>query len=104
MNELISKESLLKEIDELIAQYNWKDDGIIMDTLDCVRDMTFDHPTAYDIDKVVEEVKHLIAFEFNWLRAIMDEEGRITYGSLDIAEQGMREILRLIKKGGVEDD
>ena len=55
-NELISKESLLKEIDEMIAQYNWKDDGIIMDTLVCVRDMVFDHPTAYDVNKVIEQL------------------------------------------------
>lgn len=56
-DELISKKSLLKEIDELIAQYNWKDDGIIMDILDCVRDMVFDHPTAYDLNKVIEKLE-----------------------------------------------
>ena len=56
-NELISKKSLLKEIDEVIAQYNWKEYGIIMDTLDCVRDMVFDHPIAYDIDRVIEQLE-----------------------------------------------
>jgi len=56
-NELISKKSLLKEIDEVIAQYNWKEYGIIMDTLDCVRDMVFDHPIAYDTDKVIEQLE-----------------------------------------------
>ena len=57
MNELISKKSLLKDLDEVIAQYNRKDDGIIMDTLDNVRDMIFDHPTAYDIDKAIEQLE-----------------------------------------------
>ena len=56
-DELISKKSLLKEIDELIAQYNWEEYGIIMDILVCVRDMIFDHPTAYDIDEVIEQLE-----------------------------------------------
>ena len=56
-DELICKKSLLKEIDEVIAQYNWKEYGIIMDTLDCVRDMVFDHPIAYDIDRVIEQLE-----------------------------------------------
>lgn len=58
-NELISKKSLLKDLDEVIAQYNRKDDGVIMDTLDNVRDMIFDHPTAYDVDKVIEQLEEL---------------------------------------------
>ena len=58
-DELISKKSLLKEIDEVIAQYNWVDDGVIMDILVCVRDMVFDHPIAYDIDKVIEQLEEL---------------------------------------------
>ena len=58
-NELISKESLLKEIDEVIAQYNWADDGVIMDILECVRDMVFDHPIAYYIDGVIEQLEEL---------------------------------------------
>ena len=56
-DELISKKSLLKEIDELIAQYNWEEYGIIMDILECVRDMVFDHPIAYDIDRVIERLE-----------------------------------------------
>lgn len=56
-DELISKKSLLKDLDSVIAQYNWKDDGVIMDILTCVRDMVFDQPTAYDIDKVVEKLE-----------------------------------------------
>ena len=32
-NELISKELLLKEVDEVIAQYNWAEDGVIMNHL-----------------------------------------------------------------------
>ena len=59
-------------------------------------------PTAYDIDKVIEEAEHRIEFEFNWLRAILDEEGRITYGCLDIAEEGTKEIIKVIKAGEQE--
>ena len=55
-NELISKKSLLKEIDEVIAQYNWKE-YVILDILHCARDMVFDQPTAYDIDKVIEQLE-----------------------------------------------
>ena len=54
--ELISKKSLLKEIDEVIAQYNWKE-YVILDILHCARDMVFDQPTAYDIDKVIEQLE-----------------------------------------------
>ena len=56
-NYLISKELFLKEIDEVIAQYNWEDDGVIMDILECVRDMVFDHPIAYYIDEVIEQLE-----------------------------------------------
>lgn len=61
-----------------------------------------DIPTAYDIDKVIEEAEHRIEFEFNWLRAILDEEGRISYGCLDIAEEGTKEIIKVIKEGEQE--
>ena len=55
-DELISKKSLLKEIDEVIAQYNWEE-YVILDILHCARDMVFDQPTAYDIDKVIEQLE-----------------------------------------------
>lgn len=57
-NDLISRKELLSNIDEVIAQYNWEDDGVIMDILTCVRDMVFDHPTAYDIDEVVKQLEN----------------------------------------------
>ena len=82
-DELISKKSLLKEIDEVMAQYNWEDDGVIMDILVCVRDMVFDHPIAYDIDRVIEQ-----------LEEIFDRWG-LDKGKKDI-------ILEIVKKGGVE--
>lgn len=56
-NELISKELLLKEVDEVIAQYNWAEDGVIMDILMCIRDMVFDQPTAYDTDNKVRQLE-----------------------------------------------
>ena len=82
-DELISKKSLLKEIDEVIAQYNWADDGVIMDILECVRDMVFDHPTAYDIDRVIEQ-----------LEETFDRWG-LDKGKKDI-------MLEIVKRGGAE--
>ena len=58
-DELISKELFLKEVDEVIAQYNWAEDGVIMDILMCIRDMVFDQPTAYDIDKIVKQLEEV---------------------------------------------
>ena len=55
-DDLISKKALLKEIDEVIAQYNWKE-YVILDILHCARDMVFDQPIAYDIDKVIEQLE-----------------------------------------------
>ena len=58
-DELISKELLLKEVDEVIAQYNWAEDGVIMDTLMCIRDMVFDQLIAYDLEYVIEQLEEL---------------------------------------------
>ena len=56
-NDLISSESLLKDIDEVIEQYSYEKDGAaVMDALTCVRDMVSYMP-AYDTDKVVEQLK-----------------------------------------------
>ena len=82
-DELISKKSLLKEIDELIAQYNWEEYGIIMDILVCVRDMVFDHPIAYYIDEVIEQ-----------LEETFDRWG-LDKGKKDI-------MLEIVKRGGAE--
>ena len=81
-DELISKESLLKEIDEVIAQYNWKE-YVVLDILHCARDMVFDQPTAYDIDKVIEQ-----------LEETFDRWG------LDKGEKDI--MLEIVKKGGAE--
>ena len=81
-DELISKKSLLKEIDEVIAQYNWKE-YVILDILHCARDMVFDQPTAYDIDKVIEQ-----------LEETFDRWG-LDNGKKDI-------MLEIVKKGGAE--
>lgn len=52
-NDLVSRKLLLKELDEVIAQHSWENDGVIvMDLLTCFRDMVCDLPTAYDIDVV----------------------------------------------------
>ena len=82
-NDLISKELFLKEIDEVIAQYNWEEYGIIMDILECVRDMVFDHPIAYDIDRVIEQ-----------LEETFDRWG-LDKGKKDI-------MLEIVKRGGAE--
>lgn len=90
-DELISKKSLLKEIDEVIAQYNWAKDGVIMDILGCARDMAFDHPIAYDIDKVIEQL----------------EEKSVTYcREYGYAEDEnvlyLPDAIEIVKKGGAE--
>ena len=69
-DELISKKSLLKDLDLVIAQYNWKDDGVIMDTLICVRDMVFDQPTAYDIEEKVEQLEENYSCDVGNLKMI----------------------------------
>lgn len=83
------------ELVEYLKKYHSMSQGVISDV---------EHfPTSIDTDKLAEKVEHIIEFEFNWLRAIMDEEGRITYGSLDIAEQGIKKIVRMIKVGEQDD-
>ena len=96
-DELISRKSLLNEIDEVIAQYNWKDDGIIMDTLDNVRDMIFDHPTAYDTDKVIEQ---LADEAVNMVEFFTDDYRDDYYRGANVAYCNAIEI---VKRGGVEE-
>ena len=90
-DELISKELFLKEINEVIAQYNWEDDGVIMDILMCIRDMAFDQLIAYDIDKVIEQLENVSFVD-------IDEE---------YADDGQRmlflhDAIEIVKKGGIE--
>ena len=90
-DELISKKSLLKEIDEVIAQYNWEDDGVIMDILMCIRDMAFDQLIAYDLEYVIEQLENVSFVD-------VDEE---------YADDGQRmlflhDAIEIVKKGGIE--
>lgn len=55
-----------------------------------------------ETDKLINEVKRIIEFEFNWLRAIMHKDGYITYGSLNIAEREIKKIVKMIKAGEQE--
>ena len=84
-DKLISKELLLKEVDEVIAQYNWAEDGVIMDILMCIRDMVFDQPTTYDIDEIIEQLKKNYSCDVGNLKMI----------SLDKA-------IEIVKKRGIE--
>ena len=90
-DELISKELFLKEIDEVIAQYNWEDDGVIMDILMCIRDMAFDQLIAYDLEYVIEQLENVSFVD-------IDEE---------YADDGQRmlflhDAIEIVKKGGIE--
>lgn len=90
-NDLISKELFLKEIDEVIAQYNWEDDGVIMDILMCIRDMAFDQLIASDLEYVIEQLENVSFVD-------VDEE---------YADDGQRmlflhDAIEIVKKGGVE--
>ena len=90
-DELISKELFLKEIDEVIAQYNWEDDGVIMDILMRIRDMVFDQLIAYDLEYVIEQLENVSFID-------IDEE---------YADDGQRmlflhDAIEIAKKGGIE--
>ena len=90
-DELISKELLLKEIDEVIAQYNWEDDGVIMDILMCVRDMAFDQLIAYDLEYVIEQLKKVSFVD-------VDEE----YAGDGQRMLFLHDAIEIVKKGGIE--
>lgn len=97
-NELISKESLLEEIDEVIAQYNWEDDGVIMDILECVRDMVFDHPIAYYVDKIIEQLEEL---EKEHPYKVIGQPD--TYSQYNEAWQDcMDRVMGIVKRGGTK--
>ena len=94
-DELISKKALLKEIDEVIAQYNWKE-YVILDILHCARDMVFDQPTAYDIDKVIEQLEEL---EKEHPYKVIGQPD--TYSQYNEAWRDcMDRVLGIVKKGG----
>ena len=90
IDELISKELLLNDLDSIIAQYNWEDDGVIMDILACVRDMVFDQPTAYDIDRVIEQLEEL------------KETAYESYGLVSGAYVAMCNAIEIVKEGGTK--
>jgi len=90
-DELISKELFLKEIDEVIAQYNWEDDGVIMDILMCVRDMAFDQLIAYDLEYVIEQLKKVSFVD-------VDEE----YAGDGQRMLFLHDAIEIVNKGGIE--
>ena len=90
-DELISKELFLKEIDEVIAQYNWEDDGVIMDILMCIRDMAFDQLIAYDLEYVIEQLKKVSFVD-------VDEE----YAGDGQRMLFLHDAIEIVKKGGIE--
>ena len=91
IDELISKELLLNDLDSIIAQYNWEDDGVIMDILVCVRDMVFDQPTAYDIDRVIEQLKKVSFVD-------VDEE----YAGDGQRMLFLHDAIEIVKRGGAK--
>lgn len=85
-NDLINRKSLLKDIDEVIEYYSYEKDGaVVMDVLNCVRDMVNDMPTAYDIDKVIEQLKEY-SFGDPYGHELVD----------------IRDAIEIVKKGDVE--
>ena len=90
-NDLISKELFLKEIDEVIAQYNWEDDGVIMDILMCIRDMAFDQLIAYDADNVIEQLENVSFVD-------IDEE----YAGDGQRMLFLHDAIEIVNKGGIE--
>ena len=97
-DELIGKELLLKEIDEVIAQYNWEDDGVIMDILMCIRDMVFDQLIAYDLEYVIEQLEEL-GKEHPY--KVIGQPN--TYSQYNEAWQDcIDRAIEIVKKGGIE--
>ena len=96
-NDLISRESLLKDIDEVIEQYSYEKDGAaVMDALTCVRDMVNDMPTAYDVGKVLEQLKEkYYSCDLTKTDGSEYEDGRF---------DAYNEAVEIVKRGGVEDD
>ena len=90
-DELISKELFLKEIDEVIAQYNWEDDGVIMDILMCIRDMAFDQLIAYDLEYVIEQLKKVSFVD-------VDEE----YAGDGQRMLFLHDAIEIVKRGGAK--
>ena len=90
-DELISKELFLKEIDEVIAQYNWEDDGVIMDILMCIRDMAFDQLIAYDLEYVIEPLKKVSFVD-------VDEE----YAGDGQRMLFLHDAIEIVKRGGAK--
>ena len=90
-DELISKELLLKEVDEVIAQYNWAENGVIMDILMCIRDMVFDQLIAYDLEYVIEQLENVSFVD-------VDEE----YAGDGQRMLFLHDAIEIVNKGGAE--
>ena len=90
-DELISKKSLLKEIDEVIAQYNWEDDGVIMDILMCIRDMAFDQLIAYDLEYVIEQLEKVSFIDIDEEYADDGQRMLFLHDAIEIVKGGVEE-------------
>lgn len=90
-DDLISRKSLLNDLDSVIAQYNWKDDGVIMDILTCVREMVCDQPTAYDIDNVVEQLEKVSFVDVDEEYADDGQRMLFLYDAIEIVKGGQNE-------------
>ena len=94
-NDLISRESLLKDIDKMTEEYSYERDGVVvMDVLTCVRDMVNDMSTAYDVDKVIEQLEN----EACRCAPFFCDDYRDDYerGKFD----AYNEVVEIVKKGG----
>ena len=67
-DDLISMKALLEKIDEVMAEFTWEEDGLVMDTHTCVRDMVCEQPKAYDVDRVIALLEQNT-------QTVMDEDG-----------------------------
>ena len=90
-DELISKELFLKEIDEVIAQYNWEDDGVIMDILMCIRDMAFDQLIAYDLEYVIEQLENVSFVDVDEEYADDGQRMLFLHDAIEIVKGGVEE-------------
>ena len=89
------------DADELINQgYEIVVDGLQYDTCDKSIDID-DIPTAYDIDKVVEELEVLKRIYFLTIANTGDEKSDFAYENVGNA---LDRAIEIVKQGGVSDD
>ena len=100
MNDLISRSELLEEIKSLSIVLNGKQ-IFSDDAKDTVLRIISEQPTAYDVNKVVEELKELKMRYFLTNANTGDEKSDFAYENVGNA---LDKAIEIVKQGGSSDD